>query len=171
LEADAASDDRAAPLQWNAQRLQLLGLQIELGLEILQGRRSRPVQVLEQRSPFGLAGHTRELGTADRICECKRRLAEEDRLAVVDAELVHIGPLGKLEVPRVLRRGPGTAPPPASGVGLLVAGLEEARQGRVRRSRQETAIGEELERLLRRFERTVRGEAAEGGAPLLGGVP
>jgi hypothetical protein len=147
LEAEASADERAAELERMAQELELLRLQPELSLQVVERRRTGVGEMAQQRCPLLVLLHAGELIAADRVDEAKRLVREQDRLALVHLQLVHVGPLGELEVPGVLRRRPGREPSSTRDVRLLVACFEEARQRRVRRPGEQAAVPQELVRL------------------------
>ena len=55
--AQVSSDERSAAFERRAQRLQLLRLEPQLGLQVVEGRRAGSGEVLEEGRPLGLALH------------------------------------------------------------------------------------------------------------------
>src|SRR5829696_1625150 len=98
--------DRAAALERRADRVQLLRLEPELGLEVVQRRRSGRGEVPEQERPvFGSSLHPRELRARDRVDQPRDILRDEQVLAAVDLEN-EVAALPELPEPRELRPRP-----------------------------------------------------------------
>src|SRR5436190_6357435 len=111
--------------------------------------------------------HAQELAAANRIGEWERLVREQDRLASVHLQLVDVRALRELEVPPILRRRPAAEAAAAGRVRLLVAGPEEARQGRIGRPGQQPAVAQEAMRLVDGSERPVGDQPAEVGPPFV----
>src|ERR671923_582763 len=78
---DRARDDRATELERVQDRFQFLGFEAELRLEILARGRTRGGEVIEHASPVWLCAHSLDLGSADRIDDPRRLLADVEGLA------------------------------------------------------------------------------------------
>src|SRR5436305_14109465 len=114
----------------------------------------------QETCPTGIRRlHPGELGPADRIDERRDLIGDEEALAAMDRE-DEVPARAELAEPLELRRRPLPEAGALARVRLLVARLEEARQCRVGRPREEPAVEEELLRLVQRDERAIRGEPA-----------
>src|SRR5580765_1931556 len=125
---DRAGDDRAATLERMAEALQFLRRQPELGLKVVELRRTCVGEMAQQPRPALVLGfHARELGAADRVEQRSDLLGDEQALAAVDRE-DQVGARAELAEPRELRRGPLPEAPALACIRLLVACREQARE-------------------------------------------
>src|SRR5262249_33480765 len=153
-------DDRTATLERRANALELLWRHRQLCSEVLELGRARVGEVAQHPPPALVRRfHPRELGPADRVEEGCDLVGPEQALAAVDRE-DRVAARAEPAEPRELRRRPLPEAGALTRIRLLVTGLEQARQCRVDRSRQEAAIAEELFRLVERLERSIGGESA-----------
>ena len=124
--------------------------------------------MVENDRPVFVLAHALDFGSDDRVDDPRDVVADVERLApVVDLQRAHTGSLREREAPAPLRPRPLAEAGLVRRVRLLVAGLEEAGEGAVRRAGQEPAIPQELVGLVERLERAVRRQPAEVSPPLL----
>ena len=158
---DRPRHERPAALERRAQRTQLLVLQAELDLDVVGDRRPGVGEVCQQPGPARVfARHPCQLGAADRINEDQQLVAQQDRLAAVNVQRVHVRQLGQLVCPRPLGRWPAREPATACLIRLLMTGLKQARQCGVGGTRKQTPFPYEAMRLCQRRQRTVGREPA-----------
>src|SRR6476469_5400311 len=101
-----ARDDRAAPLQRCAQRLQLLPLEPELGAQVLDAGWPRGGEMIQQPGPAAVRGaHALDLRAADRVEQARHLPGHEQVLAAVDRG-DHIAAPGELAEPWPFGRWP-----------------------------------------------------------------
>ena len=165
---DRADDDCAAELERREQLLQLLRLQPELRAQVFGRRRPGCLEVIEHERPVVLLAHPLDLRANDRIEQACDIGAHVERLApVVHLDRIDARAAREREAPAPFRARPLPEARLVRCVRLLMTGLEQAREGRVRRPGQHPAFLEEPGGLVERLEGPVRGQPAEEAAALL----
>jgi hypothetical protein len=153
-------DDHAAALERRAQRLELLPLERQFGAQVLDVRRARRRQMVEQAAPAGVGGaHPVKFGAADGVEQIRGFGGDQQVLAPVHRD-ADVTALDDLAEPRPLGGGPGGEPAAARLVRLLVARLVEAGQRGVRGPRQQAPPAQERVGLVERLKRPVRRQPA-----------
>src|SRR3954462_15026838 len=157
---ERARDDRAAPLERQAQQLQPLRLEAELAANVLEARGAGLREVVEQPTPVPfLRVHALDLATADRVERRGHLVRDEQVLAAMNGNHRESA-FGELAEPRPLRPGPFAEAAAAGLVCLLVTCLVEARQSGVGGSREEPSVTEERRGLVERLECAIRRQPA-----------
>src|SRR6476661_2089624 len=116
-----ARDDRAAPLQRYAQRLQLLPLEPELGAQVLDAGWPRGGKMIQQPGPAAVrSAHALDLRAADRVEQARHLAGHEQVLAAVNRGDQVAAP-SELAEPRPFGRRPRREAGAADLVRILVA--------------------------------------------------